>query len=64
MVLHIYQAKGEKRLDLKCHKGVWDGKWECVMAFTILMWTKNSFVLYFNIGRKNTKDTSIVRRFI
>ena len=42
-------------LDLEHYKGAWDGKWECVMASTTIMWTKYSFVV------KTQKASSIVQ---
>lgn len=50
-----HQAKGKKLLDLERYEGAWDGKWECVMASTTIMWTKYSFLV------KTQKDDSIVQ---
>ena len=50
-----HQAKGNNMLDLERYKGAWDGKWECVMASTTIMWTKYSFVV------KTQKASSIVQ---
>ena len=43
-------------LDLKRNKGVWDGKRECDLAFTTIMWIECSFVFY-----SNTNDTRVVQ---
>ena len=55
-------SKGKMKISyLEHYKGVWDGKWECDLSFTIVMWIECNYVLCFNRARINTDDIAVMQ---
>jgi hypothetical protein len=48
-------------LDLEHYIGVWDGKWECNLASTVVMSIECSYVLYSNRVMTNTNNKYVVQ---